>query len=68
MNRDYVVHWIIGLLATATWFWGEKAGIPAGGIQLAASIVPGILAHALNYSPNQQAAPAPASSPASTQQ
>ena len=50
MTRDYVGHWIIGICATLVWFWGAKVDIPASAINLAAWIVPGLLAHALGQS------------------
>jgi hypothetical protein len=52
MNKDYIVHWILGLLCACIWFWGDRLGIPAGGIALAASVVPGALADAMRKSSN----------------
>lgn len=50
MNQNLITHWIIGVFATLTWFWGDKVGIPPSAINLAAWIVPGLLAHALGQS------------------
>lgn len=50
MNRDYLAHWVIGIICTLVWFWGDLVNIPAAAITLAASIVPGLLGHALGYS------------------
>ena len=47
MNMQFLTHWLFGILSTAIWFWGAKVGIPAAGIDLAASIVPGLLGHAV---------------------
>lgn len=52
MNKDYATHWVIGLLATVVWFWGDKAGVPPTAITLAASLVPAAIAHALAYTPS----------------
>jgi len=52
MNKDYAVHWTIAAIATVVWFWGDLLHIPAGAISLAASVVPGILAHAVAYDPS----------------
>ena len=50
MNQNLITHWIIGVFATLTWFWGDKVGVPPSAINLAAWIVPGLLAHALGQS------------------
>ena len=50
MSKDYIAHWIIGIICTLVWFWGDLVNIPAAAITLAASIVPGLLGHALGYS------------------
>ncbi len=50
MNQSLVTHSLIGICATLTWFWGDKVGIPPSAINLAAWIVPGLLAHALGKS------------------
>ncbi len=42
-----ITHWIIGILCTIIWFWGDRVGVPSTAVQLAASIVPGLLGHAL---------------------
>ena len=47
--KDYISHWVLGVICTVVWFWGDKAGIPSQAQLLAASIVPGLLAHALGY-------------------
>ncbi len=47
---DYLTHWILGVICALVWFWGDKAGIPPAAQQLAASIVPGLVAHAMGYS------------------
>lgn len=47
--KDYISHWVLGAICTVVWFWGDKAGIPSQAQLLAASIVPGLLAHALGY-------------------
>ena len=57
MTRDYVGHWIIGICATLVWFWGAKVDIPASAINLAAWIVPGLLAHAIGRSTLSTTAP-----------
>lgn len=51
MNKAYIGHWVIGILCAVIWFWGEKLSIPAAAITLCSSIVPGLLGHALAYSP-----------------
>lgn len=45
--RGYLTHWALGLICTAVWFWGDKVGIPKDAQILAASVVPGLLAHAV---------------------
>jgi hypothetical protein len=52
MSRDYWVHWILGIVCGIVWAYGDKAGLPPAMVQLAASVVPGVLAHALNYTPD----------------
>jgi hypothetical protein len=52
MNQNLITHWILGVFATLTWFWGDKVGVPPSAINLAAWIVPGLLAHALGQSAN----------------
>ena len=52
MSRDYVTHWIIGILCALIWFWGDRVGIPPGAIALAASVVPAALADAMRKSSN----------------
>ena len=47
MTRDYIGHWIIGITCALVWFWGAKVDIPPSAINLAAWIVPGLLAHAI---------------------
>ena len=47
MNKEYLTHWIIGLVATVVWFWGDRAGIPPAAISLAATIVPTTVVHAM---------------------
>ena len=80
MTRDYVGHWIIGICATLVWFWGAKVDIPPSAINLAAWIVPGLLAHAIGRTTftqapttimpatsfNAQPDPVPVSTPAPT--
>ncbi len=51
MNKAYIGHWVIGVLCAVIWFWGDKLGIPTAAITLCSSIVPGLLGHALAYSP-----------------
>lgn len=67
MSRDYITHWVLGFLATIVWFWGDKIGIPGGAIQLASTIVPGLVGHALSYNPDPNAS-APQAGATSTQQ
>ena len=50
---EYETHWFIGLTCAAVWFWGAKVGIPVDAQHLAASIVPGVLAHALAANPQK---------------
>lgn len=52
MSREYVTHWIIGILCALIWFWGDRLGIPPGAIALAASVVPAALADAMRKSSN----------------
>ena len=51
MNKQYIGHWVIGALCVVIWFWGDYLKIPAAAVQLSASIVPGLLGHALAYTP-----------------
>jgi hypothetical protein len=61
MNKDYITHWIVGIICALVWFWGAQVGIPASAISLAAWIVPGLLAHAVGTSSvNGSKAPDPA--------
>ena len=59
MTRDYVGHWIIGITCALVWFWGAKVDIPPSAINLAAWIVPGLLAHAIGRSTLSTTAPEP---------
>jgi hypothetical protein len=59
MNKDYLVHWLLGVLCSAIWFWGDRMGIPSAAVTLASSVVPGILAHALAYVPDAVVPDAP---------
>ncbi len=52
MFNNYLNHWIIGLIGTAVWFWGDKAGIPADAIKYAAVVVPVVVGHALAFTPD----------------
>lgn len=57
MNKQKTLTlWAIGLLCTLVWFWGDKAGIPPSAINLAAWVVPGLLAYALKSSEAQTTA------------
>ena len=51
MNTTTITRWAIGVTATAIWFWGDRAGIPSAAIALSASIVPGLIGHALASGP-----------------
>ena len=51
MINDYLVHWILGIVLTVVWFFGDKLGIPADAITLAKATVPGLLGHALAFTP-----------------
>jgi len=53
MSRDYITHWIIGVLCALIWFWGDRVGIPPGAIALAASVVPAALADAMRKSSDE---------------
>lgn len=59
MSRDYVAHWVIGIICALVWFWGAQVGIPASAISLAAWIVPGLLAHAVGTASTKPNAPEP---------
>lgn len=50
MSKDYLTHWILGVICTLVWFWGDRAGIPPAAVTLASVTVPGLLAHALGTS------------------
>lgn len=52
MSKDYLTHWVIGLICTTVWFWGDRAGIPPAAVSLAGTIVPGLLGHAIAYTPS----------------
>lgn len=54
MTRDYIAHWLIGIICMLVWFWGTQAGIPASAVSLAAWIVPGLLMHAVGLSSTNQ--------------
>lgn len=47
MNKEFLTHWVLGIACALVWFWGDKVGIPKDAQILAASTVPGLLAHAL---------------------
>lgn len=49
MSSDYLTHWLLGFLCSVIWFWGDKLGIPAAAVQLAGSVVPALLGHAVAY-------------------
>ena len=51
MNKEYTTHYVIGAICVIVWWYGEYLKIPASAVQLAASIVPGLLGHALAYTP-----------------
>ena len=55
MNKNYTTHWIIGTICFVIWAWGDYLKIPAAAVQLCASIVPGLLGHALAYTPEAEA-------------
>lgn len=57
MSRDYLAHWVIGIISALVWFWGDRAGIPAAAVSLAATIVPALLGHAIAYTPASPADP-----------
>ena len=46
-----ITRWVIGITCTAIWFWGNRASIPDAAITLSASIVPGLIGHALASQP-----------------
>lgn len=50
MSKEYLTHWILGVICTLVWFWGDRAGIPPAAVTLASVTVPGLLAHALGAS------------------
>ena len=52
MSKDYLVHWVIGLLCAVIWFWGDKAGIPKEAVSLASTVVPALLGHAVAFTPD----------------
>ena len=52
MSRDYLTHWVVGMICTTVWFWGRSWGLPPDAITLAAATVPGLVGHALAYTPN----------------
>lgn len=52
MSKDYVTHWVLGVLCSVIWFWGDRAGLPAAAVQLAATIVPVLLGHAVAFTPD----------------
>jgi hypothetical protein len=51
VNKDYLNHWLIGLVATVVWLWGDRIGIPQAAVTYAATIVPTVVGHALAYTP-----------------
>lgn len=51
MDRAYLVHWVVGVVAAVVWFWGDRMGIPAAAVTLASTLVPTIIGHALGYTP-----------------
>ena len=63
MTKDYAVHWILGIVCASIWFWGKLVSIPPEAVQLAASVVPGILAHALAFTPDSSSPNVPAPTP-----
>ena len=69
MNTTTITRWAIGIAATAIWFWGDRAGIPSAAIALSASIVPGLIGHALASPSNADTLriPIPATQPEPTQ-
>ncbi len=68
MDKNYLNHWVIGIASLVLWCWGDKLGVNADAIKYAALVLPIVVGHAMAFDPNQKAEPAPASSPASTQQ
>ena len=51
MTKEYIGHWVLGVLCFIIWCWGPYLRIPPAAILLCASIVPGLLGHALAYKP-----------------
>lgn len=74
-KQEYWTHWLLGTLCAAIWFWGDKAGIPRPAQDLAASVVPGLVMHAvgmsrgasLSFRSGADAAAAPASTSSAAQ-
>jgi hypothetical protein len=66
MNKDYLVHWVLGVLCAAVWFWGDKLGVPPAAVTLASTIVPTLLGHAVAYTPDASNAPDPQSTVSAT--
>ena len=63
MSKDYAVHWIIVAIATCVWFWGDLLHIPVAGINLAATMVPAAIAHALAFGQPSQVSPVTPAAP-----
>lgn len=52
MSMDYLTHYITAILCLCVAFWGDKLGIPATDVSIAATLVPGIIGHALGMAAN----------------
>lgn len=47
IDQQALARWVIGIVATVVWFWGDKLQIPPQAQALAATIVPSLIGYVL---------------------
>ena len=52
--KEYITHWVIGIVCTAVYLFGAKFALPAEAIQLAGATIPGLMGHALAFTPEPE--------------
>ena len=51
MDKNYINHWIIGVVCLIVYLFGDKLGVPAMAVQYAGTVIPALVGHALAYQP-----------------